>query len=69
MVFDWGVVAYAAPLPAEGSVITLQISVLVGILGLALGFLLGLYYYALITALATAGSCPHGERGMVRRAW
>jgi His/Glu/Gln/Arg/opine family amino acid ABC transporter permease subunit len=42
MVFDWGVVAYAAPLLAEGVVITLQISVLAGILGLALGFLLGL---------------------------
>jgi His/Glu/Gln/Arg/opine family amino acid ABC transporter permease subunit len=42
VVFDWGVVAYAAPLLAEGVVITLQISVLAGILGLAFGFTLGL---------------------------
>jgi His/Glu/Gln/Arg/opine family amino acid ABC transporter permease subunit len=42
MIFDWGVVAYAAPLLAEGIVVTLKISVLAGMLGLLLGFSLGL---------------------------
>jgi His/Glu/Gln/Arg/opine family amino acid ABC transporter permease subunit len=42
MVFDWGVVAYAAPLLAEGIVVTLKISVLAGALGLLFGFSLGL---------------------------
>jgi His/Glu/Gln/Arg/opine family amino acid ABC transporter permease subunit len=42
MTFDWGVVAYAAPLLAEGIVVTLKISVLAGVLGLLFGFSLGL---------------------------
>lgn len=42
MMFDWGVVAYAAPLLAEGIVVTLKISVLAGVLGLLFGFSLGL---------------------------
>ena len=40
--FDWSVVAYAAPLLAHGVVMTLQISIVAGILGLTIGLLVGL---------------------------
>jgi len=40
--FDWSVVAYAAPLLAHGVVMTLQISIVAGILGLTIGLLAGL---------------------------
>ena len=42
MFFDWGVIAYAAPLLAHGVVMTLQVSIVAGILGLAIGLLTGL---------------------------
>lgn len=42
MIFDWGVVAYAAPLLAHGVVMTLKVSIVAGLLGLGLGLAAGL---------------------------
>ncbi len=42
MMFDWSVVWYAAPLLAHGVLMTLQVSLVAGALGLALGLVLGL---------------------------
>lgn len=42
MMFDWSVVAYAAPLLAHGVVMTLQVSLVAGVLGLGIGLVAGL---------------------------
>ncbi len=42
MIFDWNVVWYAMPLLAHGVVMTLQVSVVAGVLGLAIGLVAGL---------------------------
>lgn len=42
VIFDWSVVWYAAPLLAHGVLMTLQVSLVAGALGLALGLVLGL---------------------------
>ena len=42
MIFDWGVVAYAAPLLAHGIVMTLQVSAVAAVLALVLGIAAGL---------------------------
>lgn len=46
MKFEWGVVAYAIPLLAEGLVATVKISVLAIVFGTLVGFALGLASYA-----------------------
>jgi len=42
MIFDWSVVAYAAPLLAQGVVVTLKVSLIAGVLGLGIGLVVGL---------------------------
>jgi len=42
VIFDWGVVAYAAPLLAHGIVMTLQVSAVAAVLALVLGIAAGL---------------------------
>ena len=42
MIFDWEVVRYAVPLLAHGVVMTLKVSVVAGVLGLAIGLVVGL---------------------------
>src|SRR4051794_3266586 len=42
MIFDWDVVRYAIPLLAHGVVMTLKVSAVAAVLGLAIGLLLGL---------------------------
>ncbi|MEM1050382.1 MAG: amino acid ABC transporter permease [Pseudomonadota bacterium] len=42
MTIDWSIIAKALPLLAEGAIVTVQVSVLSAILGLALGVVLGL---------------------------
>jgi polar amino acid transport system permease protein len=42
LIFDWEVVRYAVPLLAHGVVMTLKVSVVAGVLGLAIGLVVGL---------------------------
>ena len=42
MTIDWGIILESIPLLAEGVIVTLQVSALSAVLGLALGVALGL---------------------------